>query len=152
MDTAGQEEFDSIRTLAYDNVDILVMALSVVNQDSFDNIKKFWCKEVEKEKNKFKDTKVRWRTCVEYDMSRDLFQIVLIGTKADLATVPSGSEAAADAPVTRDMGESLAREIKAVGYVETSAKTGEGVKEAVEMGLKAVRDKGASPKPFCICQ
>ena len=103
---------------------------------------------------KFKDTKVRWKTGVDCDMRRILFQIVLIGTKADLATVPSGLEAPADAPVTREMGERLANEIKAVGYVETSAKTGEGVNKAVEMGLKAVMAKSAPPKPYacCLCQ
>ena len=130
----------------------MVIAFSMVRKKTFDNIKTVWCKEMEEHKNKFKDTKVRLRTGVECGMRRVLFQIVLIGTKADLATVPNGSEAAADDPVIKERGESLAQEIKAVGYVETSAKTGEGVKEAVEMGLKAVRDKGASPKPFCICQ
>merc|ERR1712066_597405 len=111
---------------------IMVIAFSMVLRKTFDNIKTVWCKEMEEHKNKFKDTK-----------------IVLIGTKADLATVPRGVEAAADDPVTREMGEKLAREIQAVGYVETSAKTGQGVKEAVEMGLKAVSEKGASPKPCC---
>ena len=60
-----------------------------------------------------------------------LLQIVLIGTKADL-------KYNCEDPITNESGERLAREIQAVGYVETSAKTGEGVHKAIQMGIKAV--------------
>ena len=65
-----------------------------------------------------------------------LLQIVLIGTQADL-------KYECEDPVTNESGERLAREIQAVGYVETSAKTGEGVHKAIQMGIKAVlKDDG----------
>ena len=56
---------------------------------------------------------------------------MLIGTKADL-------KYECEDPITREKGERFAREINAVGYLETSAKTGEGVHKAIQMGIKAV--------------
>ena len=55
----------------------------------------------------------------------------MISTKGDLKNDY-------DEPITIESGDRLAEEIKAVGYVETSAKTGEGVHEAIQMGIKAV--------------
>ena len=65
----------------------------------------------------------------------------MIGTKADLKN--DGEclrklEKYGEKPITKEDGERLAEVINAVGYVETSAKTGEGVHEAIQMGIKAV--------------
>ena len=58
-DTAGQEEFESIRVLAYDDTDILLIAFSVTERASFDNVREKWFKEVLKyKKSKFSSAKV----------------------------------------------------------------------------------------------
>ena len=44
---------------------------------------------------------------------------------------------AKETSITKEEGKALAKKIKAVGYYETSAKTGEGVKEAFEAAVKA---------------
>jgi GTPase SAR1 family protein len=37
-DTAGQEDFNRLRPLSYPDTDVVLIAFSVVNPDSFDNI------------------------------------------------------------------------------------------------------------------
>ena len=60
MDTAGQEDFASIRPLAYDGTDTLFIAFSLVGRDSFENVKTTWYPEFQKFQNKkFNKTKVR---------------------------------------------------------------------------------------------
>ena len=56
----------------------------------------------------------------------------------ELLAQESGPEAK---PVTKGEGEALAREIKAYGYYETSAKTAEGVKEVMDAAIAAVDGK-----------
>ena len=41
-DTAGQEDFETLRKLAYRGCDILVIVFSIVNKDSFDNVRAKW--------------------------------------------------------------------------------------------------------------
>ena len=75
-----------------------------------------------------------------------LLQIVLVGTQADLkndSECLKKLEKYGKKPITKEDGERLAEEFKAAGYVETSAKTGEGVHKAIQMGIKAVlKDDG----------
>ena len=47
-------------------------------------------------------------------------------------------------PITKDDGNKMANRIKAYGYYETSAKTGDGVKQAFEAAITAANIK---PKP-----
>ena len=43
-DTAGQEEYEHVRRLAYPGTDILFIAFNIMGRNSFDNITKFWIK------------------------------------------------------------------------------------------------------------
>ena len=47
-DTAGQEDYEHVRPLAYPDTDVVFIAFSVVERASFENVKKAWW--VEKEK------------------------------------------------------------------------------------------------------
>ena len=48
-DTAGQEAYDHVRPLNYhDNVDVVFIAFSIVNRQSFNNVKKRWHEEQQK--------------------------------------------------------------------------------------------------------
>lgn len=45
-DTAGQEEFDRIRLLSYEDTHVFLLCFSVENRDSFQNIQDKWIEEL----------------------------------------------------------------------------------------------------------
>ena len=56
-DTAGQEKYRSIGKIFYNDADIAIIVYDITNKDSFEEIKKYWYKQLEefcpKKKNKF---------------------------------------------------------------------------------------------------
>ena len=74
---------------------------------------------------------------------------MLIGTKADRKNELNVS-GHSQPPITKEQGEALAREINAVGYVETSAKTGQGIMEAIDLGVEAaMTPESRRPSRWC---
>ena len=55
FDTAGQEEYENVRRLAYPGTDVLIIAFNIMERGSFDNITKTWIKD---KKNHMKKAKV----------------------------------------------------------------------------------------------
>ena len=49
FDTAGQEDYDRLRLIAYPQTDVFLVCFSVVNPDSFDNVKAKWVPEIARE-------------------------------------------------------------------------------------------------------
>jgi len=45
-DTAGQEEFENLRTLTYPDTDLFIVCFSMVERSSFDNVKHLWLKDL----------------------------------------------------------------------------------------------------------
>ena len=45
-DTAGQENFDQVRPLGYPNTDVFLLCFSVVEPNSFNNVKTKWYPEI----------------------------------------------------------------------------------------------------------
>ena len=45
-DTAGQEEYDKLRTLSYPNTDVILVCFSIDSPESFNNIPNKWAPEV----------------------------------------------------------------------------------------------------------
>jgi Rho family protein len=45
-DTAGQEEFDRLRALSYEDTHVLMLCFSVDSQDSFENVGSKWIAEI----------------------------------------------------------------------------------------------------------
>ena len=64
-DTAGQEDYDHIRALAYKDVDCFLVCFSVDSQSSFSNVKQKWIPSI-------------------IDSESSDASIVLVGTKQDL--------------------------------------------------------------------
>merc|ERR1712183_308069 len=132
-DTAGQEDFDRIRVLAYDKTDILLITFCVVSRSSFINVKNVWFKELEKYSSKFTNA-----------------TILLVGTKSDLKGVAEMRNNTQDKDITKEEGDQLAKEIKAIRYIETSAKTGEGIKELFDEAIRASMVGGKTGSGCCI--
>ena len=99
-DTPGQDEFDRLRPLSYQDAKCILLCFELGNRASFKNIEDRWSKEVE---YYCKDAK-----------------IILIGTKLDLRSSSSDSVSDAEA-------EKFAKDKKFVAYIPTSAKTGQNV-------------------------
>lgn len=73
--------------------------------------------------------------------------VILVGTKIDMLEDEKAIEAAKERNeeiVTREMAEQMAKEIKAVCYVPTSARTQEGVREAFEKAIEVRFSKSKS--------
>nr|XP_018265228.1 rho family protein [Kwoniella dejecticola CBS 10117]OBR87386.1 rho family protein [Kwoniella dejecticola CBS 10117] len=113
-DTAGQEDFDRLRSLSYADTHIVMVCFSVDSPVSLDNTESKWIHEV----NEF---------CPGV-------KIILVALKCDLREDPVIKEKLAKRslhPVTYDEGLSVARAIRASRYLECSAKHNRGVQEAV---------------------
>jgi Ras-related C3 botulinum toxin substrate 1 len=129
-DTAGREDYDQLRVLAYPDTKIVLICFSIVNPASLDSIRCKWIPEVRQH-------------CPDAP-------VILVGTKIDLR---EGMKCEQQSLVTSDMGEALARDISAHKYMECSAKTSEGVKNLFEEAARAAmrqRKKERSWKRKCI--
>ena len=103
-DTAGQERFKALTPNYFRNAEGVVLAYDVTNSDSFDNLK-FWINSIKSnlgEKNIF-------------------IPIIIIGNKIDMEDMRD---------ITKEDASKFAKENN-YKYFETSAKTGQGVDEAI---------------------
>lgn len=121
-DTAGQEDFESIRTLAYPNTNIYLCVFSVDNRQSFDNVASKWMKDLgDKDK-------------VKLSMGVPL---IIVGNKIDLR----GSQPC----VSTQEGEDLLKKMKDkygksypnMFYMECSALKSTGLKEVFDQAIKS---------------
>jgi len=120
-DTAGQEDYDRLRPLSYPSTDIFLICFSVVTPVSFNNVKTKWAQEVT-------------HHCPDA-------KILLVGTKADLKDDREVIEKLAkeqQIPITVAQGEQMAKDIRAMGYMECSALTQKGLKTVFDEAIKAV--------------
>lgn len=118
-DTAGQEEYDRLRTLSYPQTNVFVICFSISSPASYENVKHKWYPEVS-------------HHCPGVP-------ILLVGTKSDLRSDVETQRKLKEqnqAPVTHQQGAALARQIQAVRYMECSALNQDGIKDVF---IEAVR-------------
>jgi len=123
-DTAGQEDYETIRTTTcFPNTHVFIMCFSVVHPDSFHNVKQKWLEELRKAAP---DT-----------------PFILIGTKIDLRndeeTIKKLQEKGKE-PISEKMGKKRAKEIKARLYLECSARDVPSVNDVFRQAIKVVMD------------
>ncbi|CAL8135166.1 unnamed protein product [Orchesella dallaii] len=119
-DTAGQEDYDRLRPLSYPETDVLLMCFSIDSPDSLQNIPEKWSPEVK-------------HFCPNVP-------IILVGNKKDLRSDPETIDQLAKSlqePVKYNDGYEMAEKVGAFAYLESSAKTGEGVREVFEAATRA---------------
>ncbi|KAL3317663.1 Rho GTPase protein rac1 [Cichlidogyrus casuarinus] len=120
-DTAGQEDYDRLRPLSYPQTDVFIICFSLVSPASFDNVRSKWFNEVN-------------HHCPNTP-------IILVGLKADLKDNKDILEELAkkkQTPITTPMALCMAKEIKAVRYMECSALTQVGLKNVFDEAIRAV--------------
>jgi Ras-related C3 botulinum toxin substrate 1 len=136
-DTAGQEDYDRLRPLSYPQTDVFLICFSIVSPPSFDNVKA-------------KVSRIRdLASCVETDGYTQWYPeiehhapgvpIILVGTKLDLRE----DKATADnlrskkmEPVSYEQALMVAKEIKAVKYLECSALTQRNLKSVFDEAIR----------------
>uniref|UniRef100_A0A6B2LDY8 BTB domain-containing protein n=1 Tax=Arcella intermedia TaxID=1963864 RepID=A0A6B2LDY8_9EUKA len=115
-DTGGREDYDRLRPISYPDTNVFFVGFSLVNPSSFENISSKWVPEI------------------RHYMPHTPF--VIGGFKLDLREDPETIKKLASkkqAPITTEMGEKLARDIGAMGYIELSALTQQNLKEAFDL-------------------
>jgi len=120
-DTAGQEDYDHIRALAYKDVDCFLVCFSVVSSTSFSNVKQKWIPSI-------------------IDSESSGASIVLVGTKQDLRNDKKAIrevQATGGSVVSEDDAKDLALKIHADAYVECSALLQDGLKECMQAAVTA---------------
>ncbi|GLG98626.1 Cdc42-like protein [Gryllus bimaculatus] len=120
FDTAGQEDYDRLRPLSYPQTDVFLVCFSVVSPSSFENVKEKWVPEI------------------THHCQKTPF--LLVGTQIDLRDDAATIEKLAknkQKPITFEQGEKLAKELKAVKYVECSALTQKGLKNVFDEAILA---------------
>jgi len=123
-DTAGQEDYETIRTTTcFPNTHVFVVCFSVVHPDSFHNVKQKWLEELRK--------------------AAPETPFILVGTKTDLRndedTIKKLQEKGKE-PITEKVGKKRAKEIKARLYLECSARDVSSVNEVLRQAIKLVMD------------
>ncbi|KAG8693354.1 GTP-binding protein Rho1 [Ceratobasidium sp. 395] len=115
-DTAGMDGYERLRPLSYPDSHVILVCFSINSRDSFDNIPEKWDPEVK-------------HFCPG-------IPFILVGCKKDLRHDPKTIEELrgwGQHPVTFMEGMGTAQKIGALHYLECSAKTGEGIKQAQEV-------------------
>ncbi|KAG1962000.1 cell division cycle 42 like 2 isoform X1 [Pimephales promelas] len=130
FDAAGQDQF---RPLSYPQTDVFLVCFSVVSLSSFENVKEKWVPEI------------------TYYSPKTPF--LLVGTQIDLRDDPITIARLAknkQNPINPETAQKLAKDLKAVKYVECSALTQKGLKNVFDEAiLTALKPRGS--KKTCKC-
>ncbi|KAH3668843.1 hypothetical protein OGAPHI_002598 [Ogataea philodendri] len=121
-DTAGQEEYDRLRPLSYQQTEIFLICFSLVERTSFANVKNKWIPEI------------------RHHSPKNVL-VLLVGTKLDLRDDPhvlDQLEENSQNPITLEEGNKLAHEVGCLKYMECSAATQQGVREIFEFAIRSV--------------
>ena len=120
FDTAGQEDYDRLRPLSYPSTDVFLVCFSVISPPSFENVKEKWFPEVH-------------HHCPGVPC-------LIVGTQVDLRddkVIIEKLQRQRLRPITQEQGDRLARDLRAVKYVECSALTQRGLKNVFDEAIVA---------------
>jgi len=134
-DTAGQDDFQMMRPMSYQNADIFLVFFAIDNPVSFQNVKYKWIPEITK------------------GDSREVPRI-LVGTKNDCRddeTRLTELRAKNIKPVTYKQGKKLAKETNCVSYIECSAITNKGFRDVFGQTIMAIINFRNNKRPGSAC-
>lgn len=119
-DTAGQEDYERLRPLAYSQAHVILIGFSIDTPDSIENVKHKWADEATER-------------CPGVP-------IILVGLKKDLRDDPVAQEEMRKRSqkfITNKAGEDMKELIGARKYLECSSLTGDGVDDVFEAATRA---------------
>ncbi|KAI9598574.1 GTP-binding protein rho2 [Syncephalis fuscata] len=122
-DTAGQEEYERLRPMAYSHSNVILIAYAIDSPDSLDNVVSKWVDEVRQE-------------CPGCPF-------ILVGCKRDLREDGLNRGEPATNFVTVEKGAEIARQLGAKRHMECSALTGYNVDKVFEHATRAALFSGA---------
>jgi Rho family, other len=128
-DTAGQEDYERLRPLAYSKAHVILIGFSVDSPDSFENVKAKWSEE-----------------------ARDRcpsVPLILVGLKKDLRDDPIAIEEMrrrSQRFISYKEGSDMKEMIGARKYIECSSLTGDGVDDVFEAATRAAMITGGREK------
>mmetsp|Transcript_5014 Transcript_5014/g.14790 ORF Transcript_5014/g.14790 Transcript_5014/m.14790 type:complete len:166 (+) Transcript_5014:263-760(+) len=125
-DTAGAEEYDSLRPITYPRTQVVLICFSVVNRASFEDVTAKWGPEV----RSHLPPKV---------------PILVVGLKSDMRQDKSMQ---GKSVVSFVEGETAAEAIGAVRYMECSALTQDNLKQVIDEGVRAARKR--TNRGYCV--
>ncbi|RNA00483.1 Cell division control [Brachionus plicatilis] len=126
FDTAGQEEYDRLRSISYPKTDVFLVCFSVIKPSSFENVRTKWVPEI-------------LHHCPNVTF-------LIVGTQIDLredSEIIKNLSRNNQKPITFEQGDRLSKELKAFKYVECSALTQKGLKFVFDQAISA----GTRQKP-----
>jgi len=116
-DTAGQDEYDKLRYLAYPETDCFLICYDITREDSFKNVKVRWVPEL-----------------AQYQPG---VPCIVVGTKQDLRSDPEGRKRLGVTKLIESAeGKRISEEIGAKAYLECSALTQDSLKEVFETTIR----------------
>ena len=124
-DTAGQEDYDRLRPLSYPQTDVFLVCYSIISRSSYENVKSKWIPEI---KHHVPDA-----------------PFMVVGTKIDLRDDNDVVQKVGQ-PLTKEDGNTLAKELGARKYVECSALTQDGLKAVFDEAIRAALNPDAKKK------
>lgn len=158
-DTAGQEDYDRLRPLSYPQTDVFLICFSIVSPPSFDNVKAKVSRPAPLKKQTRQtvhetftaNLATKWYP--EIDHHAPGVPIILVGTKLDLRDDEATKEGLRQkkmAPIQYEQAVSVAKEIKAVKYMECSALTQRNLKSVFDEAIRwASTAPISTPCGFC---
>jgi Ras-related C3 botulinum toxin substrate 1 len=115
-DTAGQEDYKELLPLSYPQTDVFILAFSLVDPITLENIEKIWVQEIR-----------QFCPTTPY---------ILVGLKSDLRSKPPLGAT----PIPQIKGEETMRKIGALDYIECSSPKSINLKEAFEAAIRVGLD------------
>lgn len=125
-DTSGQEGYDRLRPISYDNTDVFLLCFSVMHPEVFERVRSEWYPEL--------------------NHHRPNTPIILVGTEVDKRDCPGdnddddeGTEETSSRsrePITYEQGLAMAKSIKAVEYIECSSATMKNVNKVFDDAIR----------------
>ena len=119
-DTSGQSHYDRIRPLSYPQTDVFLVCYSVISKTAFESVKDKWIPEITYH-------------CAEAPY-------IIVGTKTDLR-YDENIQKKVDRVYSKLEGITLAKEAKALKYMECSALTQDGLSDMFDEAIRAALTK-----------